>query len=123
MKIPLNWLHEYVDLTLAPAALIERLTFAGLEVAGTRVFGLPIPDGVRVKAEERGPVWDRDKIFVAEITGVEKHPDADRLKLPTVTWGPGTSKLLVTGAPNVQVGDKGTKVVLGLAGSKLFDGH
>jgi phenylalanyl-tRNA synthetase beta chain len=123
MKIPLNWLRDYVDVALPAAQLIERLTFAGLEVAGTRVFGLPIPEGVRVKADERGPVWDRDKIFVAEITGVDKHPDADRLKLPTVTWGPGTSKQLVTGAPNVNVGDKGVKVVLALCGSKLFDGH
>ncbi len=123
MKIPLNWLREYVDLTLSPAQLIERLTFAGLEVGSVRVLGLEIPEGVRVKPEDRGPVWDRDKIFVAEITQVDKHPDADRLKLPTLTWGPGTSKTIVTGAPNVKVGDKGVKVALGLTGSKLFDGH
>src|SRR5215468_3922945 len=101
MKIPLRWLKNYVDLTLPEAQLIERLTLAGLEVGSVKVFGLPIPDGVRVKAEDRGPVWDRDKIFVAEITRIEKHPDADRLKLPIVTWGPGTEKTLVTGAPNV----------------------
>src|SRR5262245_14880687 len=87
MTIPLTWLRDYVDITLAPAQLIERLTLAGLEVASTRVLGLPIPDGVRIKAEERGPVWDRDKIFVAQILGVDKHPNADKLKLPTVTWG------------------------------------
>ena len=34
MKIPLTWLREYVDLTLPPAQLVERLTLAGLEVAG-----------------------------------------------------------------------------------------
>jgi phenylalanyl-tRNA synthetase beta chain len=123
MKIPLSWLRDYIDVTLTPAQLIERLTFAGLEVAGTRVFGLPIPDGVRVKAEERGPVWDRDKIVIAEVLSVEKHPNADKLKLPTVTWGEGKVKQLVTGAPNINVGDKGQKVVLALAGSILFDGH
>lgn len=123
MKIPLRWLRDYVDVTLPEAQLIERLTAAGLEVAGVRVFGLPIPEGVRVRPEERGPVWDRDKVFVAEITRVDKHPDADRLKLPVVTWGSGTSKTLVTGAPNVNVGDQGVKVVLGLSGSKLIDGH
>lgn len=101
----------------------SRLTFAGLEVAGTRVLGLPTPEGLRVKDEDRGPVWDREKIFVAEITGVAKHPDADRLKLPTVTWGPGTSKQLVTGAPNVNAGDTGQKVVLALTGAVLIDGH
>src|SRR4030095_11784685 len=123
MKIPLSWLRDYVELALPPAQLIERLTLAGLEVASTRVFGLPIPDGVRVKAEERGPVWDRDKIFVAQVLSTEKHPNADKLKLPTVTWGPGTEKQLVTGAPNINVGDKGQKVVLALSGSILFDGH
>src|SRR5476649_208917 len=123
MKIPLSWLRDYIDLTLPPAQLIERLTLAGLEVASTRVFGLPIPEGVRVKPEERGPVWDRDKIFVAQVLSVEKHPNADKLKLPTVTWGDGTLKQLVTGAPNINVGDKGQKVVLALTGSVLFDGH
>jgi phenylalanyl-tRNA synthetase beta chain len=124
MKIPLRWLHEYVDLTtVPPARLIERLTLGGLEVAGVRVLGLPIPEGVRVKPEDRGPVWDRDKIVVAQVLGVEKHPNADRLKLPTVTWGEGKVKQLVTGAPNINVGDQGQKVVLGLCGSVLIDGH
>ena len=123
MKIPLNWLREYVDFTLPPAQLIERLTLAGLEVAGTRVLGLPIPEGIRVKAEDRGPVWERDKIVIAEILKVEKHPDADRLNLPTVTWGEGKVKQLVTGAPNIKAGDKGQKVVLGLTGAVLYDGH
>src|SRR5215207_184419 len=123
MKIPLNWLRDYVDLPLPADQLIERLTLAGLEVAGVRVLGLPVPEGVRVKAEERGPVWDRDKVFVAEVLGVEKHPNADKLRLPTVTWGPGTIKQLVTGATNLNVGDKGQKVILALTGSVLIDGH
>src|SRR5476649_1506827 len=123
MKIPLSWLRDYIDVTLAPAQLIDRLTLAGLEVASTRVLGLPIPDGVRVKPDDRGPVWDRDKIFVAQVVSVEKHPNADKLKLPTVTWGDGTLKQLVTGAPNINVGDVGQKVVLALTGSILFDGH
>ncbi|MEI7688325.1 MAG: hypothetical protein WCL32_25240, partial [Planctomycetota bacterium] len=123
MKIPLRWLRDYVDVTLPDAELIQRLTFAGLEVASTKVYGLPIPEGVRVKAEDRGPVWDRDKIVIAQITRIDKHPDADRLKLPVLTWGPGTEKTIVTGAPNVSVGESGQKVVLALSGSKLFDGH
>jgi phenylalanyl-tRNA synthetase beta chain len=123
MKIPLNWLRDYVKITLPPGQLIERLTLAGLEVAGVRVLGLSIPEGVRVKAEERGPVWDRDKILIAEVQSVEQHPNADRLTLPTVSWGEGTVKQLVTGAPNIKVGDKGQKVVLALAGSVLYDGH
>lgn len=123
MKIPLNWLRDYVDINLAPGRLIERLTLAGLEVAGVRVLGLPVPEGVRVKAEDRGPVWERDKIVIAEVLSVAKHPDADRLNLPTVTWGEGSVKQLVTGAPNIKAGDKGQKVVLALCGSVLIDGH
>lgn len=123
MKVPLSWLRDYVDITLPVAALAERLTSAGLEVAGIRPVGLPVPEGVRVKPEELGPVWDPDKIIVAQIVEVMKHPDADKLKLPIVDLGGGKTKQLVTGAPNIQVGDKGQKVVLALQGSKLFDGH
>jgi phenylalanyl-tRNA synthetase beta chain len=123
MKIPLSWLRDYVDLPMPPAQLIERLTLAGLEVAGVRVLGLPTPDGVRVRPEDRSPLWDRDKIFVAQVLGVEKHPNADRLRLPTVTWGEGKVKQLVTGATNINVGDQGQRVVLALSGSVLIDGH
>jgi phenylalanyl-tRNA synthetase beta chain len=123
MKVSLTWLRDYVNITLPPAQLIERLTLAGLEVADVRILGLPTPEGVRVKTEERGPVWDRDKIVIAEVLGVERHPNADRLTLPTVTWGEGKVKQLVTGAPNIKPGDRGQKVVLALAGSVLYDGH
>jgi phenylalanyl-tRNA synthetase beta chain len=123
MKIPLQWLRDYVDSAITPAQLIERLTLAGLEVASVRVLGLPIPEGVRVKPEDRGPVWDRDKVLVGEIVSVEKHPNADRLSLPTVAYGAGRSRRLVTGAPNVKPGDRGQKVVLALTGAKLYDGH
>src|SRR2546423_4254557 len=98
MNIPLRWLQQYVDIAaIPPARLIERLTLAGLEVGGVRVLGLPTPDGVRVKPEDRGPVWDRDKVVIAQVLGVEAHPNADRLRLPTVTWGEGKVKQLVTG--------------------------
>jgi phenylalanyl-tRNA synthetase beta chain len=123
MKIPLSWLRDYVALPDNVAELVERLTLAGLEVGGVRLLGLPAPEGLRVKAEEAGPVWDRDKVFVAEVVKVEKHPDADRLKLPTVAYGQGRVKSMVTGAPNLHVGDSGQKVILALSGSVLFDGH
>jgi phenylalanyl-tRNA synthetase beta chain len=105
------------------AELVERLTLAGLEVGGVQLLGLPAPQGLRVKSEEVGPVWDRDKVFVAEVVKVEKHPDADRLKLPTVAYGHGRVNSIVTGAPNLHVGDSGQKVILALSGSVLFDGH
>jgi len=123
MKVPLSWLREYVDLTLPAAALIERLTLAGLEVGGVRVFGLPIPEGVRVKPEETGPVWAKDKIVTAKVLKTEKHPNADKLRLVTVEYGASEPKVLVTGAPNIGPGDAGQVVILALTGSVLFDGH
>ena len=78
--------------------MVERLTLAGLEVSGVRLYGVPTPEGLRVKSAEVGPIWDRDKIFVAEVVEVAPHPDADKLKLPTVAYGEGRTKKMVTGA-------------------------
>jgi phenylalanyl-tRNA synthetase beta chain len=123
MKVPLKWLRDYVDFQIPEVQLAERLTLAGLEVIGVRVLGLPIPEGLRVKPEDRGPVWATDKVMVAKITRIDPHPDADRLKLPTVEYGAGKVKQLVTGAPNISVGQSNLKIVLALSGAELFDGH
>ncbi len=123
MKIPLSWLREYVDLPPLAADLAERLTLAGLEVSGFRSFGLPIPAGVRVAPEEIGPVWDRDKVVTAKVVKVERHPNADKLKLVSVEYGAAQPKVVVTGAPNLNVGDAGQVVVLGLSGTRYWDGH
>ena len=56
---------------------------------------------------------------------VDPHPDPAvvNLKLPTVEYGEGRTKQLVTGAPNLKVGDSGQKVILALTGSVLFSHH
>ncbi|MBC7222845.1 MAG: phenylalanine--tRNA ligase subunit beta [Anaerolineae bacterium] len=108
MRVPLSWLAEYVDLTLDVEELAERLTLAGLEVAGI---------------ERVGADWDRDKIFVGEVVAVRPHPNADRLTLVTVRYGEGLEKEVVTGAPNLKVGDHGQKVAFAIAGARLIDGH
>jgi phenylalanyl-tRNA synthetase beta chain len=123
VRVPLSWLKDYVEFTLAPAALAERLTLAGLEVTAVDVIGLPTPEGLPGKATERGPVWHPDKIVIGRIIGVERHPNADRLTLATVEYGASQPKIVVTGAPNIKPGDQGQKVILALAGSILFDGH
>src|SRR5262245_26616224 len=123
MKIPLKWLADYVSIDLSVAELARRLTMAGLEVATFRSFGLPVPEGLVLKQDEPGPVWDREKVVVARIAAVEKHPNADKLKLPTVEYGEGRSMQMVTGAPNVRVGDSGQMVILGMTGTSYFDGH
>jgi phenylalanyl-tRNA synthetase beta chain len=123
MKVPLSWLRDYVELTLPVAEVVERLTLAGLEVSGVRLLGVPVPEGLRVKAEDVGPVWDRDKIVIAKVLGVERHPNADLITLVNVDYGAGQPKTVVTGAPNLKVGDRGQTVILALAGSKYYDGH
>ena len=123
MKVPLNWLKEYVPLPDSIPELVNRLTLAGLEVASVRFFGLPVPEGLTTKREEPGPVWDRDKVVVAKVLAVEKHPNADKLKLVQLDYGAGQPKQVVTGAPNIALGDKGQKVILGLTGTRYFDGH
>ncbi len=123
MKVPIRWLKEYVDFDLSLEALINRLALAGLEISGVKHWGVPLPDGLKLGADEPYPVWDKDKIVIGLVTKVDKHPDADRLKLPTVEYGAGKTITMVTGAPNLSVGDSGQKVVLALSGAVLFDGH
>jgi len=123
MKVPLNWLRDYVKLTTNVSELVERLTISGLEVAAVRLFGLPVPEGLRVKQEQAGPAWDREKIVTAQVVAVAKHPNADKLKLVQLDYGTGTPKQVVTGAPNITVGASGQKVALGLCGFSYFDGH
>jgi phenylalanyl-tRNA synthetase beta chain len=108
MKVPLSWLKEYVEIDLPLEELAERLTLAGMEVNGI---------------ERIGATWDRDKIFVGELLKVEQHPNADRLTLVTVAYGAAQPITVVTGAPNIKIGDTGIKVALALTGARLIDGH
>lgn len=121
MRIPLSWLKDFVEISDTPARLSERLTFAGLEVEKTEYIGVPAPHGNG--GQEGSLVWDRDKILVGRLVEVKPHPNADRLTLAVVEYGPGAPIQVVTGAPNISIGDKGQKVVLALEGSRLYDGH
>ncbi len=58
------------------------------------------------------------KVIVVEIVEVESHPNADRLKLVTVSTDAG-KKRIVCGAPNVKVG---MRVALAQVGTILPDG-
>src|SRR5260370_35349441 len=95
----------------------------GLEVGGVRLIGVPPPPGLHVKQDDQAQVWQRDRIFVGKVLQVERHPNADRLTLATVEYGASQPKVVVTGAPNLKVGDHDQKVILALTGSILFDGH
>src|SRR6478735_6022900 len=102
MKVPMRWLDDYVDTGLSAEDLAYRMTMAGLEAE---------------KIEVIGEGWD--KVFVAIVRKVERHPDADRLVLADVEAGEHRLTV-VTGAPNVR---EGQKVALALAGARLIDGH
>ncbi|MCX6992989.1 MAG: phenylalanine--tRNA ligase subunit beta, partial [Kiritimatiellaeota bacterium] len=88
MKVPLSWLKEFVTFEATPEALVERLTFAGLEVEGLTRIGSDFKD-----------------IVVGEVVSVNPHPNADRLTLCDVVTGHETVRV-VCGAPNVHAGDK-----------------
>ncbi len=112
MKIPLNWLRDYVEITLPADELAERLTLAGLEVTAI---------------EHVGEAWERDKLFVGEILRIDPHPDADRLVLATVAYGATEPLTVVTGAPNLYpykgVEQPGLKAPFAIVGARLIDGH
>jgi phenylalanyl-tRNA synthetase beta chain len=102
MKVPMRWLREFVDTGLPATELAYRLTMAGLEAEKVELIG----DG-----------WQN--VFVGHVDSVERHPDADRLVLATVTAGEH-HLTVVTGAPNIAAGQV---VPLALAGARLIDGH
>ncbi|WP_439624009.1 phenylalanine--tRNA ligase subunit beta [Gemmata sp.] len=119
MLVPLSWLRDYVAVP-DPAHLVERLTIAGLESSGVRVFGLPVPAGIRAKPEDAGLVWERDRVVVAKVLEITKHPEADKLKLVKLDYGAAEPKTVVTGAPNIAPGQSGMKVILGLRGCRYY---
>lgn len=101
MKVSLKWLSEYVDIKLTPQELADRLTMAGIEVQGVQTVG----------------GWE--KMMVGEVTEVNPHPDADRLKLATVNLG-AQQLTVVCAAPNIAVGQR---VPFARVGAQLIDGH
>ncbi len=88
MKVPVSWLKEYVTIDDTLEGLVDALTFSGIEVEGVETLG-----------------GDLTGVVVGEVTAVEPHPNADRLRLCTVHTGSGETRV-VCGAPNVEAGGK-----------------
>ena len=84
MKVSLNWLKRYVDITVSPEELCNRMTMAGFEV-----------DGVEDLSKTM------DNVVAARILKLEKHPDADKLQICTMDVGADEPVQIVTGAQNV----------------------
>ncbi len=89
MKLSERWLRTLVDPPLDTAGLADALTMAGLEVEEMTPAAPPFSG-----------------VVVAKIEAVRPHPDADRLRVCTVSvGGPGTLQI-VCGAPNAVAGMK-----------------
>jgi len=99
MQFPESWLRKFVDTQDSSEQLADRLTMAGLEVEGLTAVS---------------PAFD--KVVVAQVLTMEKHPDADKLKVLTVDAGQGAPLSIVCGAQNVTVG---MKAPCALVGAKL----
>jgi phenylalanyl-tRNA synthetase beta chain len=102
MRVPLSWLAEYVDLTLPPVELAQRLTMAGVETT-----------------YEPGASAGWNHVLVGHVLGIEPHPNADRLRLATVDTG-GESETVVCGATNLEVGQR---IAFAQIGANLLNGH
>ena len=98
MKFSENWLRTFVETPLTSAGLADALTMGGIEVE---------------TLEPAAPAFD--KVVVAEVLEVQKHPDADRLTVCRVNAG-GAPLQIVCGAPNVSAG---IRVPLAQVGAKL----
>ncbi|MEW5920604.1 MAG: phenylalanine--tRNA ligase subunit beta [Bacillota bacterium] len=102
MKVPYNWLREYVEIPLTPEELAECLTMAGIEVGAVSTFA---PLG---------------ELFVAaRIEKLSPHPQAPNLQLVKVFSGAAYHDI-VCGAWNIKVGDM---VPLALPGAVLPGGE
>lgn len=99
MKISLNWLKEYIDLSGISFGEIEsNLTMCGLEVESY---------------ENQQQIYA--DFFVAKVVEAVRHPNADKLSLCKVFDGKDTLQI-VCGAPNVAANQK---VVLGKIGAVI----
>jgi len=100
MKVTLNWLQEFVEITLPLNQLADRLAMSGFEVES-------------ISEQGSAPVT------IAQITQITPHPSSDHLVVCSLTTG-GEAFPVVCGATNMTVGDK---VALAPEGSTLPDGR
>lgn len=103
MNTPLSWIKSYVPgLDCTDEEYTDAMTLSGTKVEAC------------VKLDK-----NLDKIVVAKILSMEKHPDADKLTICQCDVGNETIQI-VTGASNISVGDK---VPVVRDGGKVAGGH
>ncbi|MFO0726901.1 MAG: phenylalanine--tRNA ligase subunit beta [Myxococcota bacterium] len=87
MKASHQWLRSLLKkLVQTPAEVAAQLTAAGVEVEGLHDEAAPFAN-----------------MYAVEITAIEPHPNAEKLRLATVRLGEESLRI-VCGAPNIEVG-------------------
>lgn len=102
MRLSLNWLRDYIRISMTAGELADRLTMAGFEVESVE----PVSPGF-------------SGVVVAKILSVRPHPNSETLSLCDVTVG-GSRLPIVCGAPNVR---EGILVPLARVGATLPGGY
>ncbi len=92
-----------MDVNLPVEEVAELLTYCGLEVEVMEIFQ-SVPGGLA-------------GLVIGEVLTCDKHPNADKLSVTTVSVGTEKNLQIVCGASNVA---KGQKVVVATVGSILF---
>lgn len=103
MTISYNWLSEYLPEKIEPEKLSKILTSIGLEVESMDKY-----------EELKGGL---EGLVIGEVLTCEKHPDADKLSITTVSIGGEEPLQIVCGAPNVATGQK---VVVATVGATIY---
>ncbi|HEX6710493.1 MAG TPA: phenylalanine--tRNA ligase subunit beta [Rubrobacter sp.] len=101
MRVPLSWLHDYVDFDLSTGELVDLFSLRSQEIDG--VYRLGVIEG---------------EVVVGEVVEFGPHPNADRLFVANVDLG-GREVQIVAGAPNPY---PGARVPVVLPGSVMSDG-
>lgn len=87
MKVPYNWLKDYVEINVDPHTLGDKLTLSGSALEEVIIQG----DNIK-------------NVVTGKITKIEKHPDADRLNVCQVNIGKEEIQI-VTAATNMKEQD------------------
>jgi phenylalanyl-tRNA synthetase beta chain len=107
MRVPLNWLREYVQTEASAEEIAARLAISTCEVERIIRQGVPDEDG------------NLARFLVGRVVEAGKHPNADRLQLCRVDVGEDEPRQIVCGAWNFGAG---ATVAVALPGAVLPGG-
>lgn len=109
MKVPYSWLKDFVDITISPEELGEKLVSAGFEIEEVIYMRETIKN-----------------VVTGKILSVVKHSNSDHLNICSIDVGKDKPLQIVTGANNIRQGDI-VPVALDKAvlpsGKKIFAGE